>query len=80
MTLVGSGPNVSLTGDTFAADLGLKSDWFTTDTGLGGGRRCGQWRRRRRKASLLATGWTAANGAVDAFGNATSSDRPQAWP
>jgi SpoIID/LytB domain protein len=65
MTLVGSKSNVSLTGDTFAADLGLKSDWFTTDTGLGAA-----------GTGMAATPngggyWvTAANGAVDAFGNA----------
>ena len=34
MTLVGSNQNVSLTGDAFAAALGLKSDWFTTATTL----------------------------------------------
>ena len=36
MTLIGTGQNVSLTGDEFAAALGLKSDWFTADTTLGG--------------------------------------------
>jgi SpoIID/LytB domain protein len=30
MTLVGSGQNVSLSGDQFAGELGLQSDWFTT--------------------------------------------------
>ena len=35
MTLVGSAQNVSLTGDQFAGALGLKSDWFTTNTTLG---------------------------------------------
>ncbi len=34
MTLVGSNQNVSLTGDAFAAALGLKSDWFTSTTAL----------------------------------------------
>ncbi len=66
MTLVGSGQDVSLSGDTFAADLGLKSDWFTTTTSLG--------------AAGVAMSSTpdgggywiaAANGAVDAFGDAT---------
>ncbi len=67
MTLVGSRSNVSLTGDTFAADVGLKSDWFTTDTSLGAA-----------GVGMAATPngggyWVAAaNGAVDAFGNATS--------
>jgi SpoIID/LytB domain protein len=34
LTLIGSDQNVSLTGDAFAAALGLKSDWFTTATTL----------------------------------------------
>jgi SpoIID/LytB domain protein len=34
MTLVGSAQNVSMTGDTFAAALGLNSDWFTTGPSL----------------------------------------------
>ncbi len=67
MTLVGSGQDVSLTGDTFAADLGLKSDWFTTTNSLGAS----------AVAMASAPGGTgywiaAANGAVDAFGTATS--------
>jgi SpoIID/LytB domain protein len=65
MTLIGSGQKVSLTGDAFAAGVGLKSDWFTTTTSLG--------------APAVATAATAdgggywiagANGAVDAFGDA----------
>jgi SpoIID/LytB domain protein len=36
MTLDGSNQNVSLTGDAFAAAIGLKSDWFTTTTTLTG--------------------------------------------
>jgi len=35
MTLVGSDHDVPLTGDQFAAALGLRSDWFTLDTTLG---------------------------------------------
>ncbi len=34
MTLVGSNQDVSLTGDAFAAGVGLRSDWFTTATAL----------------------------------------------
>jgi hypothetical protein len=65
MTLIGSKGNVTVTGDTFAADVGLKSDWFTTATGLGAA-----------GVAMAATPsgggyWVAAaNGAVDAFGNA----------
>jgi len=65
MTLIGSKGNVTLTGDTFAADVGLKSDWFTTDTGLGAA-------GVGMAATLNGGGYwvAAANGAVDAFGNA----------
>ena len=34
MTLVGSDQNVAVTGDGFAAAVGLKSDWFATSTTL----------------------------------------------
>jgi len=67
MTLVGSNQNVSLTGDAFAAAVGLKSDWFTTTTSLGA--------PAVAVASTPDGGgyWIAgANGAVDAFGDATS--------
>jgi SpoIID/LytB domain protein len=65
MTLVGSGGNVPLTGDAFASGVGLKSDWFTTDTTLGAA-----------AVGVAATPdgggyWmAAANGAVDGFGDA----------
>ncbi len=36
MTLVGSNQSVTLTGDAFAATVGLKSDWFATSTALTG--------------------------------------------
>ncbi len=36
MSLLGSASNVSLSGDAFAAALGLKSDWFTVGTTLTG--------------------------------------------
>ncbi len=66
MTLVGSGQNVSLTGDAFAGALNLKSDWFTTATTL--------------DAPAVAMArtpdgggyWLAGtNGGVNAFGDAT---------
>jgi SpoIID/LytB domain protein len=65
MTLNGSGQNVTLTGDAFAAALGLKSDWFTTTTSLGS-----------PAVGMAATPdgggyWLAgANGAVVGFGDA----------
>jgi SpoIID/LytB domain protein len=34
LTLVGSNQNVTMTGDQFAAAVGLKSDWFATSTPL----------------------------------------------
>ena len=66
MTLVGSNQNVSLTGDGFAAALGLKSDWFTTATTL-----------NSPAVAMARTPdgggyWLAgANGGVNAFGDAT---------
>jgi SpoIID/LytB domain protein len=66
MTLVGSNQNVSLTGDAFAAGLGLKSDWFTTATTL-----------NSPAVAMARTPdgggyWLAgANGGVNAFGDAT---------
>ncbi len=65
MTLVGSAQNVTLTGDTFAAALGLKSDWFTIGNSLGA------------PAVAMARSvdgggyWLAGtNGGIDAFGDA----------
>ncbi len=66
MTLIGSNQNVSLTGDAFAGALGLKSDWFTTATTLGS---------PAVAMAHTADGqgyWLAgANGAINAFGDAT---------
>ena len=64
MTLVGSGQNVTLTGDAFAAALGLNSDWFTTTSSLGS-----------PAVGMAATPgggyWLAgANGAIGGFGDA----------
>ena len=66
MTLVGSASNVSLTGDAFAAGLGLRSDWFrvgTTITGPGVG----------MAATPDGKGYwvVGANGSLFAFGDAT---------
>jgi len=56
MTLAGSAGSVSLTGDAFAAALGLKSDWFTVDGQASGG---------------VGGYWVdAADGGVFSFGNA----------
>ena len=66
MTLVGTGQDVSLTGDAFASAVGLKSDWFTTTTSLGA--------PAVAMASTPDGGgyWVAgANGAVNAFGDAS---------
>ncbi len=66
MTLIGTESNVSLTGDAFAAALGLKSDWFTTNTTLGA-----------PAVGMAATPthngyWlTAANGGIADFGDAS---------
>jgi SpoIID/LytB domain protein len=66
MTLVGSNQNVSLTGDAFAAGLGLRSDWFTTATTLDS-----------PAVAMAPTAdgegyWLAgANGGINAFGDGT---------
>ncbi len=66
MTLVGSASNVSLSGDAFAAALGLKSDWFTVGTTITG-----------PGVGMAATPdgrgyWVVgANGSLFAFGDAT---------
>jgi SpoIID/LytB domain protein len=66
MTLIGTDQNVSLTGDEFAGAVGLKSDWFTTNTTLGA-----------PAVGMAATPssdgyWlTAANGGIADFGDAT---------
>ena len=66
MTLVGSGQNVSLTGDAFAGALGLNSDWFTVTNSLGS-----------PAVGMAATSdgkgyWVAgSHGSVAVFGNAT---------
>ena len=66
MTLVGSGQNVSLTGDQFAGALGLMSDWFTTNTTLGSP-------AVAMAVTPDAKGYwvTAANGGVAVFGDAS---------
>ena len=66
MTLVGSNQNVSLTGDGFAAALGLKSDWFTTATTLDSP--AVAMARTPDGAGYWLAG---ANGGVNAFGDAT---------
>jgi SpoIID/LytB domain protein len=67
MTLNGSRQDVSMSGDAFAAAVGLKSDWFTTTTGPGSA-------AVGMAANLAGGGYwiTAANGAVTGFGGATS--------
>ena len=66
MTLDGSDQNVSLTGDAFAAALGLKSDWFTTGTTLDAPAVA------MARAADGGGYWVAgSNGGIDAFGNAT---------
>ncbi len=66
ISLVGSGQDVSLTGDGFAGALGLKSDWFTTTTTL-----------TSPAVGIVPTGngqgyWVGgSNGGVFGFGNAT---------
>ncbi len=66
MTLVGSGQNVSLTGDAFAGALGLNSDWFTVTNSLDS-----------PAVGMAATSdgkgyWVAgSHGSVAVFGNAT---------
>jgi SpoIID/LytB domain protein len=65
MTLDGSKHDVTLTGDEFASALGLKSNWFTLNSTLGG--------PAVGMASDPSGGgyWLAGrNGAVAAFGNA----------
>ncbi len=65
MTLVGSRRDLTVSGDAFAGALGLRSDWFTTNTTLGAA-----------TVGMTATGggtgyWlTASNGGVAAFGSA----------
>jgi SpoIID/LytB domain protein len=65
MTLNGSNGDVSLTGDAFAAAVGLKSDWFTTTTTLSS-----------TAVGLSTTGdgqgyWVAgSNGGIYGFGDA----------
>jgi SpoIID/LytB domain protein len=57
LTLTGTSGSTTVTGDAFAAALGLKSDWFT----LGG-----------QPSGGVGGYWlAAANGAVFSFGNAT---------
>ncbi len=75
LTLVGSAHNVALTGDAFAAALGLKSDWFATATSLGG---------PAVAMARTADGggyWLAgSNGGIDAFGDATFLGSAAALP
>ncbi len=66
MTLVGSAQNVSMTGDAFAAALGLKSDWFTTGPSLDG-RAIGMARSSDGQGYWVG----GSQGGVDAFGDAT---------
>jgi SpoIID/LytB domain protein len=65
ITLIGSAQNVSLTGDQFAAALGLKSSWFTTNTTLSSP-------AVGMAATPDANGYwvTASDGGVAAFGDA----------
>ena len=66
MTLVGSNQSVALTGDAFAATVGLKSDWFATSTALTS--------PAVGMASLRSGGgyWVAGSaGGVEAFGAAS---------
>ena len=66
MTLNGSQHEVSMSGDAFAAAVGLKSDWFTTTASLGAA-------AVGMAANPAGTGYwiAAANGAVTGFGGAT---------
>ncbi|MDQ2753974.1 MAG: hypothetical protein M3R71_00300 [Actinomycetota bacterium] len=58
MVITGTGGHVTLTGDQFAADFGLRSDWFAvTNSGLASGGTNGYW--------LLAS-----DGGVFSFGSA----------
>ena len=66
MTLVGSNQNVSLTGDAFAAGVGLKSDWFTTATALDSPA-VAMARSSDGRGYWLA----GSNGGIAAFGDAT---------
>ena len=65
MTLVGSSQDVSLTGDAFAAGLGLKSDWFTTATILDSPA-VGMARTPDGQGYWMA----GSNGGIDSFGDA----------
>ncbi len=65
MTLVGTQQNVSLTGDEFAAGVGLLSDWFTTNTTLGAPA-VGMAATPSRQGYWL----TASNGDIADFGDA----------
>ncbi|HEX3979723.1 MAG TPA: SpoIID/LytB domain-containing protein, partial [Acidimicrobiales bacterium] len=66
MTLVGSAQNVSMTGDAFAAALGLKSDWFTTGPSLDSPA-IGMARTSDSQGYWVG----GSEGGVDAFGDAT---------
>jgi SpoIID/LytB domain protein len=68
MTLIGSGQNVSLTGDAFVAELGLKSDWFTTATALDSPA-VGMARTSDGQGYWIA----GSNGGIDSFGDAAFS-------
>jgi SpoIID/LytB domain protein len=65
MTLVGSDQSVTLTGEQFAAGVGLLSDWFTTDATVGGPT-VGMAATRSQNGYWLA----GADGGVAAFGGA----------
>ncbi len=75
MTLVGSAGNVSVSGDQFAAALGLNSDWFTVTSSLGA-----------PAVAIAPTSdaggyWvTAADGSLFAFGDATFDGSMGAQP
>ena len=68
MTLIGSGQNVSLSGDAFAAGLGLRSDWFTTATTLDSPA-VGMARTQDGQGYWLA----GSNGGINSFGDAAFS-------
>jgi SpoIID/LytB domain protein len=75
MTLVGSNQNVSLSGDDFAAALGLKSDWFTTTSTLASPA-VGMSSTRDSKGYWLAD----STGGLYGFGDATFLGSADGYP
>ncbi len=79
MTLVGSRQSVSLSGDQFAGELGLQSDWFTTNPSSSGSSSKSGGTPTRQPVVALApsrtgAGYLLANagGGVAVFGDAES--------